>query len=83
VLLVRTCLGEPHVAQRADQHMRLPPERPDGRGPLSSTVALTRDKGGVVDHPEYIVYEETQTLPQYAVWYHHSGSCKCTHCDPT
>ena len=26
------------------------------------------------------VYKDTQTLPQYAIWYRHSPYCWCTHC---
>ena len=40
-----------------------PPERPDKRGPLSSVVARTLREGGVVEHPEFIVFKETQASP--------------------
>jgi hypothetical protein len=43
-----------------------PPDRPDGRGPLNSVVALTQAEGGCVEHPEFIVYQEAQTLPECA-----------------
>ena len=54
--------------------------RPDGRGPLHSIVAVTRQDGGAVEHPEYIVFERRQCLPQYAIWYKHETECFCTHC---
>ena len=60
----------------------MPPRRSDGRGPLTSTVALTQDEGGVVEHPEYIVYGDSCTLPEYAIWYKHKPECRCTHCGP-
>jgi ubiquitin len=61
--------------------MTIPPERDDGRGPLNSLVALTKGaEGGSVEHREYVVYKETQALPQYAVWYVHDDTCRCTHC---
>ena len=58
----------------------MPPERSDGRGPLLSLVAVTQAEGGCVEHPEFVVYKETQSLPQYAIWYQHSARCQCTHC---
>ena len=33
-----------------------------------------------MEHPEYIVYKESQTLVEYAIWYKHRPSCRCTHC---
>lgn len=76
VLVVRACLGEAHYEKTgAALNWLKPPERPDGRGPLSSLVAVTRDRGGCVEHPEYIVYKETQTLPQFTIWYKHAESC--------
>ena len=62
--------GEPHFEKldtpghRAEiKRWCLPPERVDGRGPLSSVVAVTRQHGGRVNPPEYIVYERRQCLP--------------------
>ena len=63
-LLVRACLGEPHTAETQMSEALRPPERPDKRGPLSSVVAATVGQGGCVEHPEFIVYKDSQTLPQ-------------------
>ena len=63
-LLVRACLGEPHTAKTPMREALRPPERPDKRGPLSSVVAATVGQGGGVEHPEFIVYKDSQTLPQ-------------------
>jgi hypothetical protein len=82
LLVVRVCLGEPHRASDSCSNMKRPPERPDACGPLSSVVGLKLTEGGKLQHREYVVYRETQTLPQYAVWYRHSATCKCTHCAP-
>ena len=57
-----------------------PPERPDRRGPLSSVVPFTQSDGGVVKHPEFVVYDKSQTLVEYAIWYKHTPECLCTHC---
>jgi hypothetical protein len=80
MLVTRVCLGEPHRASRSDVNMRKAPDRLDGKGPLSSVVGLKQDEGGVLAHREYIVYRESQTLPQYAIWYKHEDGCQCTHC---
>ena len=80
MLLVRACLGEVHQATRANRVMMRPPERPDGRGPLDSVLALTQTEGGVVEHREYVVYKEAQLLPQFVIWYKHEPGCACTHC---
>jgi len=63
IFVVRTLLAESHPEtlqfgtpgyaerSRAVQKWRLPPERPDGRGPLSSVSAVTAQHGGAVEHP--------------------------------
>ena len=66
VLVVRTVLGEPHKTKVSMPTVNKPPDRPDGRGALNSVVALTQAEGGCVEHPEFIVYKEAQTLPQCA-----------------
>ena len=40
------------------------------------------DEGGCVEHPEFVVYKDAATLPEYAIWYKHSDACQCTHCNP-
>ena len=80
VLVVRACLGEAHLAKQAMPQALMPPERPDGRGPLNSVLALTHVQGGVVEHPEYMVYKDSQCLPMFAIWYKHRSPCGCTHC---
>lgn len=83
VLVVRACLGEPHF-EKTDKARRegwlKPPERQDARGPLSSLVAVTQREGGCVEHPEFVVYKDTHSLPQFVIWYKHKPECKCTHC---
>ena len=81
LLVTRVCLGEPYRAASHNSKMRKPPDRPDGKGPLSSVVGLRQDEGGELAHREYIVYKEAQSLPQYAVWYKHEDGCQCTHCE--
>ena len=62
------------------QSIMMPPDRYDGRGPMSSVVALTIAQGGVVEHPEFVVYDKSASLPEYAIYYRHTPACKCTHC---
>ena len=66
VLVVRTVLGEPHKTKVSMPTVNKPPDRPDGRGALNSVVALTQAEGGCVEHPEFIVYQGPQTLPECA-----------------
>ena len=83
LLVVRACLGEPHKASAADPSLVKPPDRDDdhgNKGALNCVVGLTQAQGGVLQHPEYIVYTGAQTLPEYAVWYKHKDTCRCTHC---
>jgi len=79
-LVVRACLGEAHLQKTECRDILKPPERADKRGPLSSVVAATVAQGGCVEYPEYIVYKDSQTLPQFAIYYKHTAACKCTHC---
>ena len=49
--------------------------------PFDSVAALRTDQGGgVVEHSEYIVYKDSQCLPEYVIWYKHASACRCTHC---
>jgi len=36
--------------------------------------------GGVLDHREYVVFEDAQALPRYLVWYVHNDACGCFRC---
>lgn len=80
LLLVRTCLGEAEYASQSCPGVLRPKERRDGRGPLNSVVARTLRSGGVVEHPEYIVFKESQALPEFMIHYKHAEACQCTHC---
>ena len=61
--------------------MTVPPARTSGNpGRLNSVVGLTAAAGGRLEHPEYIVYSASQSLPEYAIWYRHGAACACTHC---
>ena len=78
ILVVRACLGKPYRAKEYNRQLLKPPDRPDGRGPFSSVMGLTKDQEGVLEHPEFVIYDRWQSLPQYAIWYKHESACKCT-----
>ena len=80
MFVMRACLGEVHETKVAMPEARRPPDRPDGRGPLDSVRALTVAEGGAVEHPEFIVYKDSQVLPEYLITYRHKPGCRCTHC---
>lgn len=81
ILVSRVCLGEPFRARQGDRNMRLPPARTSGNpGRLNSVIGMTQAQGGMLQHPEFIVYKDTQSLPQYSLWYKHATDCGCTHC---
>ena len=80
ILICRVCLGEGSLTKESCPSVTRPPERPDGRGPLNSIVAVTQSNGGCVEHPEFIVFKEAQALPEFAIWYKHRAGCQCTHC---
>ena len=83
ILMVRACLGEPYRVKKHDQSMRnwsMPPKRPDGKGSLSSVVALTLAEGGAVHNREYVVYKDTHSLPEYTIHYRHARGCECVGC---
>ena len=80
IMLVRACLGEPQDTKVPMPDARKPGERPDGRGAYNSIVAKTQAEGGCVEHPEFVVFDKGQALPEYAIWYKHLSTCWCTHC---
>ena len=61
LLVVRVCLGEPYRALHSDPGMKRPPDRPYGKGPLSSVVGMT--ERGMLAHREYIVSRESTSTP--------------------
>ena len=63
LLVVRVCPGEPYRALHSDPGMKRPPDRPDGKGPLSSVVGMTQAERGMLAHREYIVYRESTSTP--------------------
>ena len=69
-----------HETKIAMQTATRAPERTDQKGPLDSVRAIPLADGGAVEHPEFIVYQNSQVLPEYLLTYKHQGGCKCTHC---
>ena len=77
---MRACLGEVHETKVSMRSAKRPPERDDGKGPKDSVRAVTKAAGGAVEHPEFIVFKDSQVLPEYLITYRHAAGCKCTHC---
>ena len=83
ILLTRVCLGEPHYTNVPMREATLPPPRGPGRPRCDSVVARTVTDGGCVAHPEFVVYQAYQALPQYRIRYRHAAGCLCSNCvDP-
>jgi hypothetical protein len=45
-----------------------------------SILGQSRASGGVVDHPEYVIFDKAQALPIAVVTYQHTSSCRCCRC---
>jgi len=80
VLVARVALGNAYSTKQAMREIAMPPERPRTRNPHDSVVALRRDEGGCVDHREYVVYKDAQTLPVFRINYCHADECECARC---
>merc|ERR1712032_284795 len=74
MILALVSLGNPYMTKVA---MASALRAPDG---FDSVVALSKDNGGAVDYPEYVVFKGTQALPKYRVYYRHLTECKCNLC---
>jgi hypothetical protein len=87
VFLTRVCLGEPFFCTRNSmgaedmRELKMPPERPDKRGPCNSVVGETQSAEGHVMFREYIVYDRNQAVPEFLIWYKHKVDCECSQCD--
>merc|ERR1712224_396761 len=52
----------------------------EGEAGWDSILGEETAHGGVLDHREYVVLEDAQTLPRYLIWYRHSPDCCCHRC---
>merc|ERR1712228_133998 len=59
ILVVRAALGKVYETKQTMTNCEFPPYECD------SVFAVPLSRGGVVDHPEVMVYDCNQTLPMY------------------
>ena len=77
IFLCRVALGGAMAKWAACPHMS-PTDDPDLR--WKSVWAVTRECGGVVDHPEACIFSEDAALPCVKIVYKHSPACRCHRC---
>jgi hypothetical protein len=81
MFLVRVLMGNYYTAKTGMKKITTPPDQTTGeRLAFDSVYGATRHEGGAVDHPEIIIYKDTQLLPLYMVKYRHEIGCPCALC---
>jgi hypothetical protein len=81
MFIVRVLMGKFHTAKEKSTNLTTPPDSADEpKHPFDSVYGATREEGGCVDHPEIIIYKDTQLLPLYLVTYQHEDGCPCALC---
>lgn len=96
MLYVRVILGETHVVDStnynaatlpAAQQWFQPPYRTQklfGHEQPADSVTVPFNAqwqaAGGLDHPEYVVYEPGQLLPEFIIYYRHRPTCQCAQC---
>eukprot|EP00929_Paragymnodinium_shiwhaense_P057073 TRINITY_DN28562_c0_g1_i1.p1 TRINITY_DN28562_c0_g1~~TRINITY_DN28562_c0_g1_i1.p1 ORF type:complete len:244 (+),score=28.44 TRINITY_DN28562_c0_g1_i1:165-896(+) len=79
MIAARVCLGRAAVLKDKIPTAVRPPNNQDGSS-ADSVVALSRQAGGCVDHPEAMIYNEGLALPEYLISYRHAEDCACHRC---
>ena len=83
ILVARVLLGESKTVKNSvdaggmDQIRA--PQRDDGSS-YDSITALTKAEGGQLDHKEFVVFKDRQTLASFRIFYRHDSSCSCNGC---
>ena len=85
IFVVRVLLGETKVVtgqvlkdyKEKKQECRSWKRAPEG---CDSVTAENRQNGGVVDHREFVVYKEQQSLVRWLIYYRHKSDCECHNC---
>ncbi|CAE7828606.1 Tnks [Symbiodinium sp. CCMP2592] len=85
ILVVRVLLGETKVVTaqvRKDYAEKKKDFRSWKRAPegCDSVTAENLQNGGVVDHREFVVYKEQQSLVRWLIYYRHKSDCECHNC---
>ena len=83
ILVTRVLLGESKTvknsADAGGKDQIRAPQREDGTS-YDSITALARGEGGVLDHKEFVVFKDRQTLASFRIFYRHDSSCSCNGC---
>ena len=82
LILAQVCLGKALRALQAMPRFQ-PSTGADGeedQPAFDSVVGEDSEHGGVLDHREYVIYNGSQAVPRYLVWYQHTDDCKCFRC---
>ena len=46
-----------------------------------SVAAQTKDHGGCVHYPEYMIGNNIAAIPEYVIEYTHKEECRCSQCE--
>ena len=82
VLVARVLLGESLILKHTDvevQRRTSPPKQQNGV-PYDSVTVARRRNGGVVDHMEFVVFDDDRILVQFLIFYKHDAMCQCNGC---
>lgn len=79
LLVARVALGEVFEMFEADSSLRRPPVGPN-EVRCDSVLGVPRQRGGVVDYDEFVIYKQAQAAPQFIVDYKHTECCTCRSC---
>ena len=82
VLVSRVLLGESLILKRTGADVQGQTRAPNQRNgvPYDSLTAAPRANGGVVDHMEFVVFEDDRILVQFLIFYKHDAMCRCNGC---
>ena len=83
ILVTRVLLGESKTVKNSvdagGKDQIRAPQRDDGTS-YDSITALARGEGEVLDHKEFVVFKDRQTLASFRIFYRHDFSCSCNGC---
>ena len=83
ILVARVLLGESKTVKNSvdagGKDQIRAPQRDDGSS-YDSITALTKAEGGQLDHKEFVVFKDRQTLASFRIFYRHDSSCSCNGC---
>jgi hypothetical protein len=80
VFVCRVALGREFRQSKDDPRLTRPPAGFDSIRGLTKQEKDHEGKFGVLDHPEYVVYDCNAVNPEYLLEYAHEDSCRCHGC---